>query len=344
MTIQIGELVGVPAAAPAESPADATDQPQRRTADRLGAFTARYGMVIVLVGGCIVLYALSPTFRTKQNMINVLQQNSTIGVVAIGMAVMIMCGGFDLSVGVAAAAAGCTAGSVSKEHGVVIGLAAGAAVGLAIGLANGWLIAKARISPFVTTLGMQALAQGLLFAATDARPVFELPDSWLSLGFWKVAGIPFQVVVLLAIAVATGLVLRSTLFGKNLYAVGSNKEAARRAGVRVDRITMTAFAVGGLFAAVAGMLLVTQSSTGNPSVGQTWALQAIAAVVVGGVPLRGGSGTVGQAMIGVLLLGVMSNGLNLMSVSPYWQPVAVGVLVIAAVGAEGYRHGQQRSR
>lgn len=299
-----------------------------------------YTMAGLLALGVLAMSAVSPEFRTTDNLINILQQNSTIGVVACGMTLMIIVGGFDLSVGAVAAASGVLAGWLSIDYGLPLAIVAGLVVGLATGWVNGLLIAKMRINAFVATLGVQAIVQGALYVSTEAKPVFGLPQTWGDIGFYKAGFVPSTVIVISVVAAGCWALLRFTLFGKLVYAVGSNREGTRRSGVPVDRVIVTAFAIGGLLAAVGGIMLVTQSNTGQPSAGSTWALSAIAAVVVGGTALTGGSGGIGQTIIGTLLLGVMSNALNIMSVSPYWQPAATGLLILAAVTIERLRNSR----
>jgi ribose transport system permease protein len=297
----------------------------------------KYTMVGLLVLAVTVMCVVSPDFRTQGNLINILQQNAIIGVVACGMTLMIIAGGFDLSVGSVSAASGVLAGTLSINHGMAVAVAAGLAVGLLTGTLNGVLIAKLKINPFVATLGVQAVVQGLLYVKTEAKPVFGLPQAWSDFGFFTVGIIPSTVIVFAVVALGCWGLLRFTLIGKHMYAVGSNLEGSRRSGVPVDRVVITAFAIGGALAALGGIMLVTQSNTGQPSAGATWALLAIAAVVVGGTPLTGGSGGIGSTIVGALLLGVMSNALNIMSVSPYWQPAATGLLILLAVGVERFR-------
>lgn len=324
------------------APSAATTRPS------IGAWLAsdsafKYTMVTVLVLGVIGMSIVSPEFRRPENLINILQQNAIIGVVACGMTLMIIAGGFDLSVGAVAAASGVLAGTLSITHGLAVAVIAGLAVGLATGLLNGFLVSKIGINPFVATLGMQAIVQGVLFIQTEAKPVFGLPETWSDFGFYRIGFIPSTVIVFLLAALLCWALLRFTLLGKLMYAVGSNREGTRRSGVAVDRVVIAAFAIGGVLAAAGGLMLVTQSNTGQPSAGATWALLAIAAVVVGGTPLTGGAGGIGQTIVGTLLLGVMSNALNIMSVSPYWQPAATGLLILLAVSVERYRH-MKRSR
>jgi ribose/xylose/arabinose/galactoside ABC-type transport system permease subunit len=302
----------------------------------------QYTMAGLLVASVVVMSVVSPDFRNTDNLINILQQNSIIGVVACGMTLMIIAGGFDLSVGSVAAASGVLAATQSLQHGIAFALTAGLLLGLVVGVINGLLIAKAKINPFVATLGMSAVVQGLLFVRTDAKPVFGLPDVWVSIGLYRLGFMPSTVLVFIGVALLCWALLKYTLLGKLIYAVGSNLEGTRRSGVSVDRVVISAFAIGGLLAALGGLMLVTQSATGQPSAGGTWALLAIAAVVVGGTPLTGGGGGIGQTVVGTLLLGVMSNILNIASVSPYWQPAATGFLVLAAVGAERVRSRGRR--
>jgi ribose/xylose/arabinose/galactoside ABC-type transport system permease subunit len=301
----------------------------------------QYTMAGLLTLGVLVMSVISPEFRRTDNLINILQQNATIGVVACGMTLMIIVGGFDLSVGTVAAASGVLAGWLSIDYGLPIAVGAGLVVGLATGWLNGVLIAKVRINAFVATLGVQAIVQGALYVSTGAKPVFGLPQTWGDIGFYEVGFVPSTVIILGAIALGCWALLRFTLFGKLVYAIGSNREGTRRSGVPVDRYIVTAFAIGGVLAALGGIMLVTQSNTGQPSAGATWALSAIAAVVVGGTSLTGGSGGIGQTIIGTLLLGVMSNALNIMSVSPYWQPAATGLLILTAVTIERLRNARR---
>lgn len=330
---------GATSASAVEPASDGAESQFRRTwADN--AF--RYTMVGLLVVSVVVMSIISPDFRNPDNLINILQQNAIIGVVACGMTLMIVAGGFDLSVGSVAAASGVLAASLSLHHSAVFALTAGLLLGLLVGVVNGVLIAKSKINPFVATLGMSAVVQGILFVRTEAKPVFGLPGFWSKIGLYRLGFVPSTVLIFVGVALLCWALLKYTLVGKLIYSVGSNLEGTRRSGVQVDRVLVTAFAIGGLLAALGGIMLVTQSATGQPTAGGTWALLAIAAVVVGGTPLTGGGGGISQTIVGTLLLGVMSNILNILSVSPYWQPAATGFLVLAAVGVERARSRGRR--
>jgi len=299
-------------------------------------------MLALLVVAVLVLCVVNPTFRQTGNLLNIVQQASMVGVVACGMQLMIVSGGFDLSVGVVAAAAGCAAALVSLHSGVAAGLVAGLVTGLVAGLANGVLIARVGINPFVATFGTQAVVTGLLFAATNAAPIAPLPDGWSNLGLFEIGGVSFASLVFIVVIAAVLVLLRLTEFGRHIYAVGSNKEGARRAGIRVSGVLVAVYAIGGLTAAIAGLMLVSISGIGSPSAGTQWALMSIAAVIIGGTPLTGGVGGVSSAVIGILSLTVLTNALNLYGVSAYWQPALTGAAVLGAVGFEAFRRLRKR--
>jgi ribose/xylose/arabinose/galactoside ABC-type transport system permease subunit len=281
-----------------------------------------------------VLLIASPDFRDSRNLWNVLQQNSIIGIVALGMLVMMIAGGFDLSVGATGAASAVVAAWAFVNFSVPFGVAAGLFVGLLIGCTNGVLITKVGINPFVTTLGMQVFVQGLLFVATDAKPIYGLPSEFTFIGLGRIGPVPVAAIIYGVVAVAIWVLLRFSRFGHYVYATGGNKEASRLAGVPVDRVIIGAFTLGGFLAAVAGLVLLGQVNIGQPAMQATWPLAAIAACVVGGTSLFGGVGTVPGVVVGTLLLGVVANALNLFGVSPYWQPAVTGVIILAAVGID----------
>jgi ribose transport system permease protein/putative xylitol transport system permease protein len=294
-------------------------------------------MAGIFVGLVVVLAVVSATFRDPVNLVNVLQQNSIIGIVACGMLLMIVVGGFDLSVGAVGAMSSVVAAVVIIQVGIPAGIAAALLCGLGVGLLNGTLIAKVGINPFVATLGTQVLVYGLLYVATDARPVYGLPAGFTFVGLGKVGPVPVAVLIFAAVIAITWFILRRTTFGQHVYAVGGSRDASWLAGVNTDRVTMATYGLGSLFAALAGLVLLGQTNIGQPASAATWPLAAIAACVVGGVPLSGGVGGVGAAVLGTLLLGVVANALNLLSVSPYWQPAITGLVILVAVGLDSYQ-------
>lgn len=302
---------------------------------------AMVGIFLVLLG---VMLVASPTFRNPANLMNILQQNSIIGIVACGMLVMIVAGGFDLSVGAVGALSAMVGAAVFSTLSIPLGVVVALSVALFFGVLNGVLIGKFGINPFVATLGTQVMIRGILLIATNGQPVYGTPQEYLWVGLGKAGPVPVAVIVWVLVIVLTAIVLRLTRFGQYIYAVGGNAEAARLAGVNVDRVRIAAFAFGGLCAGIAGMVMLGQTLIGHPTAAETWPLTAIAAVVVGGVPLSGGVGGVGAAVLGTLLLGVLANSLNLLGVSQFWQPVVTGAVILLAVGLESYQRKQRANR
>jgi ribose/xylose/arabinose/galactoside ABC-type transport system permease subunit len=297
----------------------------------------RYAISVVFLGLLIVLLIASPDFRDPRNLWNVLQQNSIIGIVALGMLVMMISGGFDLSVGATGAASAVVAAWAFVNFSIPLGVIGGLAIGLLIGSANGILIAKVGINPFVATLGMQVFVQGLLFVATDAKPIYGLPTDFTFIGLGRIGPVPVAAIIYGIVAVGIWILLRFSRFGHYVYATGGNKEASRLAGVPVDRVIIGAFALGGFLAALGGLVLLGQVNIGQPAMQAAWPLAAIAACVVGGTSLFGGVGTVPGVVVGTLLLGVVANALNLFGVSPYWQPAVTGVIILTAVGIDAFQ-------
>jgi len=311
----------------AEEPPAARDAQARAKQTARIAFIGRHGIAIVFVLIVIFFSATNADFRDLNNLRNVLLQSSIIGIVACGMLVMIITG----------AGSSVAAAAVMLSHSVALGVLAGLGVGLVVGCVNGFLITKIAITPFVATLGMSVLVTGLVFAPTNAQPISGIPASFTDLGLGRWSGVPIPFVCFAVVLVLTHCILRYTRVGHYVFAVGSNREASKLAGVPIDRVVMFAFVYGGLLAGLAGLILLAQTGIGQPSGAAQWALTAIAAVVVGGTPLRGGIGGVGSVIVGTLLLGVLSNALNLYGISPYWQPAVTGFVILLAVGVDSYQ-------
>ncbi|MBS3788797.1 ABC transporter permease [Candidatus Bipolaricaulota bacterium] len=302
----------------------------------LETFIRRYGIFIVFLVITISLAVSSSTFRTPANLINILQQNSVYAIVACGMLLMIIVGGFDLSVGAVAALSNVTAAYIFKISSIPLGIIGGLMLGLLAGVFNGILITKARINPFVATLGSSTLIRGLLFVSTNAEPIYGLPSSYTVIGMGSIGPVPIAAVIAGLVILFTLVILHFTLFGHHIFSVGGNEEAARLAGINVERIKIATYGIGGFFAALGGLILLSQSNIGQPSVAEGLPLTIIAIVVIGGTPLTGGVGNISAPIIGTLMLGVISNGLNLLNASPYWKPALTGLIVIMAVASERY--------
>jgi len=296
----------------------------------------RYGMLIVFLVIAISLSLYSPAFRSMSNLVNILQQNAVYAIVACGMLLMIIVGGFDLSVGAVAALSNVTAAYIFKISSIPLGIVGGLLLGVLVGVFNGILISKAKINPFVATLGSSTLVRGLLFVSTNAEPVYGLPSGYTVIGMGSIGPIPITTVIAGLVILLTLVILHYTLFGHHIYSVGGNEEAARLAGINVDRIKIATYGIGGFFAALGGLILLSQSNIGQPAVADGLPLTIIAIVVIGGTPLTGGVGNISAPIIGTLMLGVISNGLNLLNASPYWKPALTGLIVILAVASERY--------
>jgi ribose/xylose/arabinose/galactoside ABC-type transport system permease subunit len=298
-------------------------------------------MLVLLLLSVIGLSIANPNFRNPANLLNIVQQASMVGIVACGMQLMIISGGFDLSVGATAAAASCLAAAISLVAGIPYGIAGALMLGLVIGAINGGLIAKVGMNPFVSTFGTQAIITGTLYAMTEAKPIAPLPREWRELGFFNIGGFTFSSMVFVAVVTVLAAVLRFTRYGQHVYAVGSNKVGTSRAGVDVDRVIIITYAIGGLTASIAGILLTSIAGIGSPQAGTTWALLSIAAVVIGGTPLTGGVGGISSAVIGIFALIVLNNAMTLYSISAFWQPAFMGGAVLLAVGYEALQRGRK---
>jgi ribose transport system permease protein len=313
----------------------ATPAPKRA---RLAATMRANGIFIALVVLVILMLLAKPQFGAPQNIRNILQQNSVIGILACGMTFAIVIGGFDLSVGSTSALSTIvTAALIATGGGIAAGLAGAIAVGLLIGAANGWLIAYARVNPFVATLGTMTIVRGIGYVATNATPVFGVPMDYTTFGLGKLLGVPNVTWVFVVVALLLGVLLHLTRFGHYVYVIGGNARAAKVMGVDTQRVRFLAYLLVSCMAALAGVLLVTQTASGQPAAATGYELTAIAAVIVGGATLGGGQGRMIGTVVGVLLLGVVSNGLNLFGVSPFWQPIATGLILIVAVGLDRAR-------
>jgi ribose transport system permease protein len=292
------------------------------------------GALVMLLIVCIIGFARYEAFLTPENLLNILRQNSMLGVVALGMTFVILTGGIDLSVGALLAVAGVIAANLA-DRGLFVALAAALAATTTLGLINGLVIAKARIQPFIVTLAMMIAARGLALAATGEESVritgANESFSWLgrgSLGDF----LPVPIAILI-IAYAIGwLVLNHTPFGRSVFAVGDNDEAARLMGLNISRVNIIVYAISGALAGLAGVMLASRLGTGQPVAGTGMELDAIAAVVIGGTLLTGGQGSVLSTLVGVMMLGVIFNLFNLEgTISPWWQLVLRGVILLAVV-------------
>jgi ribose transport system permease protein len=295
--------------------------------------------LITLLALCFVTTLLTDRFLSPLNLTNILVQSSIMAVIAIGMTFVIIGGGFDLSVGSTVALAGCIAAMVIVKFGVAVGVLAGIAAGGAVGLANGVIIAKLGVNPFITTLGTMVLVRGVVYLITGGAPVGDegLPAVFIAFGSARIFGIHYLVWVPAFLLLVLSWVLQATPYGRRVYATGGNREAAYLSGVPVERIFASTYAWCGALAGIAGVMLAARLQSGQPTAGEFYELTAIAAVILGGASLQGGEGTLYKSVIGVFIMIVLGNSLNLLNVDSYWQRVAIGVVIIAAAAADRLR-------
>lgn len=299
----------------------------------------RHGILLVFLVLVGFMFATKSTFGTYQNIINVLQQNSIIGIIACGMTFAIILGGFDLSVGSVTALSsvvGATLMIDAGAYGIPIGLAGALLACLLVGVTNGWLIAYLGVNPFVATLGTMTVVRGLIYVYTNASPRFGVPYSFTTVGLGYIAGIPIPAIIFAIVALLLGFVLHRTRFGHYVYAVGGNVVATSEMGVNARGVRFAVYVLVSGCAALSGIILIGQTASATPQAALGYELTAIAAVIVGGASLGGGRGRISGTIIGVFLLGVVANALNLFGVSPFWQPVATGLILIVAVAFDGY--------
>lgn len=308
----------------------------------------RNANVIVLAVLLLAAGLVSPHFWTIENVVNVVRAASLVGIVAVGMNVVIIGGGIDLSVGSVVALAGAVAASLwVADQPLVLAVAAVFAVALAVGLANGLLVVAAGLQPFVATLVLMTAARGAGLVYTGGQPVYaDYPDALLWLARGAVLGVPVPAVLFLAVTVLTWYLLKWRPRGRRLYAVGANEVTARLSGIEVGRVKLFAYVYCALLAGLAGLVLTARMQSGEPGqAGVFWELDAIAAVVIGGTALKGGSGSVWGAFVGAIIIGVVSNLFNLLGVEPEWQQVAKGAIILLAVSIQAlHGSGALRSR
>ena len=311
----------------------ATSNAPRRPIN-VSALLAQYGILLVFVLLCVVLTFANPFFLTEQNISNVLRQTSINGILAIGMTYVILTGGIDLSVGSVLAFSSMVAASLvsgEQSQGVFVAIMAGLGTGAALGMVNGLLVSRFGVPPFVATLGMLSVARGLTFIYTDGTPIPNLSPAFRTIGQGFVGPVPVPVFIFAGVALLFWWVLKYTTFGRYIYAVGGNERSARTSGVNTRGVLFGAYIIAGSLAGLAGLILTARTTSALPQAGVSYELDAIAAVVIGGTSLSGGTGSVLGTVIGALIIGVINNGLDLLGVSSYYQQVIKGVIIITAV-------------
>ncbi len=302
------------------------------------------GIALVVIVMMTFLSLSTPYFLTPGNLAIVARQIALAAIIAMGMTLVILTGGIDLSVGSVVSITSVMVGvvMVSMKMPIWIAILAGILVGAVIGLINGMLIVRTRVPPFIITLGMMGLARGAALVITKGSTISGLPSTYLTLGQGFVfTFIPIPVVIAVVLAVIVHITLTRTTFGRRIYLVGSNEEAALLSGINVNRMKMLIFMLCSALAAVEAVIETSRMSTAQPASGVGYELTAIGAVIIGGASLLGGEGTILGTMLGAILLGLITNGLILLGVSAYWQQVFSGTIIILAVALDTWRRQQK---
>jgi ribose transport system permease protein len=297
-----------------------------------------------LIALFIGLAIASPNFLSASNLSSVVRQTAVINIMALGMTLVIISGGIDLSVGSILAVGGLM-GTMAIANGapIPLGILVGIFAGTVLGAANGAMITGLRINPFIVTLGTMGIFRGLALIVSNGLPVHDLPPKFGFLGEGNLLHVPFVLWILLLCGIGMHILLEHTRMGRYAFAMGSNEAAAVYAGVPVRFHTVAVYAIAGLLTGLAGMVEASRLLTGQPTSGQGYELQAIAAVVIGGGSLRGGEGSVVGTLIGAFIMGLLSNGSDLLGTNPYWQQVVIGAAIIIAVTVDELRKRRART-
>ncbi|WP_083875558.1 ABC transporter permease [Gracilibacillus halophilus] len=282
---------------------------------------------------CFIFSIISSEFLTATNITNILRQVSINGILAVGMTFVILTSGIDLSVGSVMAFTGTIMAGLMINNGLppILAIIAGILLGALLGYINGSFVAYAKIPAIIVTLAMMETARGLALLYTGGYPLSGVPDSFTFIGRGYVLGIPMPVIIMIAVYLIAYLMLNHLPLGRYIYAIGGNEEAVRLSGIKVKRIKSLVYLISGVTASISGLIMTSRLASGQPTAGVTYELDAIAAVVLGGTAISGGRGHIFGTFLGALLLGVLSNGLNLIGVSPYLQRVLKGVIIVGAI-------------
>lgn len=328
------------------------DTPERGAAKAQGGVLSKLlqlfefreaGILVILILACAILSVASPYFLTVANLTNVVRQFSMTAIMAVGMTMVIITGGIDLSVGSIVALSGCVLAWLLVEgYPIPVAMVVGVLIGVGVGIVNGLLVVGIGLPPFIATLGTMGIARGLALVITKGYPIQPLPKEYLFWGQGYVGPIPVPVIVMAVVMFLGHLFLSRTATGRYIYCIGSNAVAARLSGIRVGRVLLLVYTLCGAMAALAAIILVSRLSSAQADNGTGWELDVIAATVIGGTSLAGGEGTIFGSLIGAALMGVIRNALVLLRVSVYWQTVVIGVVIVLAVSLDVLRQRRRQ--
>lgn len=308
---------------------------------KLLAFALRYGMVWVLIALAIVSNVLYPGFFDVGNLRNILSQNAPVGLVAVGMTFVMICGGFDLSVSAIFAAAGVGFASFSGHMPLALAFGAVLLVGLTAGAINGAIVTRLDVNPFVATLGTASMFSGIAYLYSHSAPIVPEHPSFGWLGTNELLGVPVSIPIFAVVLAVGWVVLAKSVYGRSVYAVGGSAEAARLAGMRVDLIRFSTYTITGVLAALAGMIIASRTGVGQADIGASITLDAIAIVVIGGTSMLGGEGAMWRTLVGLLILATINNLFDALALDTAAQSLVKGGIVVAAVALDSYTRRRQ---
>ena len=292
----------------------------------------QFGLLFVILAIVIIMSIVSPVFLKPQNIINIIRQVSINGIIAVGMTCVILTGGIDLSVGSVVAITSVICGSfLAMGINWFVACISGVAISILFGLFNGYMIYYVRFQPFIATLASMAIGRGIALAYSNGKPYPIKDPSFIAIGQGYFLGIPIPI-ILLVIVVAVGLItLKMTTFGRYIFAIGGNENAAKLSGVRTRRVKLTVYVISAICASIVGLILSARISSGQPTAGESYEMDAIAATAIGGTSMNGGLGSLVGTIEGFFLLGLMTNSMNLLNINSFYQQIAKGLLIVVAV-------------
>ena len=296
------------------------------------ALLSEYFIFVIFIVIVIGLTILKPSFITPKNLVNILKQASSNGILAFGMMFVIISGGFDMSVGSTVAFSGILAALLGQGNNpLVLALVAALLAGLGVGIVNGVGVAVGDLPPFIMTLGTMTAVRGLALLVSNGKPVIGMSEQYKAIAASSIAGIPMLAVFLVIVILICSFVLAKTVYGRRVYACGGNLQAARVAGINTTAIRISTFAIAGLLAGLSGFLMTSRVTIGQPTAAESYEMDAITACVVGGVSMTGGVGKPWGVVVGTLLITVIANGLDILGVSSHWQKIVKGLIIVLAV-------------
>jgi inositol transport system permease protein len=323
----------------------------QQAAQLLASIFSKYGIFLIFAVMVLAASLLSPAFLSSTNLVNIVRQMSVVGLISLGVTGVIVSAGIDLSSGSVVGLTAVVAASLAQDPEystpfypglhvpLIVPVLAACVAGALVGLINGSLVAKTRIPPFIATLGTYTAIRGLALLYTGGRPISDLTDEYNFIGQGDLFGVPVPIIILVVMAVVTHILYAHTKFGKYIYAIGGNEQAARVSGIDSSRYKMLIYVYAGLLSGLAGLMVSARIGSGQPGLGVGYELDAIAAAVIGGTSLSaGGIGTVAGTIVGALIIGVLNNILDLMNVSAYWQQIIKGCIIVGAVILDQLKH------